>query len=49
MGADELIEECAEVNHGIAQILGTRFAAAVPDDNLPGRTIVVEHRGMVDG
>src|SRR4029450_12744061 len=49
MGADELIEERPEVNHGLAEILGARLTAPVTNDDVATRAVVVHHRGVLDG
>ena len=49
MGADELIEERPEVNHGLAEILGARLTAPMTNDNFAARSVVVQHSGVLDG
>jgi len=49
MGADELIEERPEVNHGLAEILGARLTAPMTNDDVAARAVVVHHRGVLDG
>ena len=48
MGADELIEERPEVNHGLAEILGARLTAPVTNDDFATRAVVVHHGGVLD-
>jgi len=49
MGADQLIEERPEMNHGFAQILGACLAAAMTDDDLAAGAVVVQDRRVLDG
>ena len=49
MGADELIEERPEVNHGLAEILGARLTSPMTNDDVAARAVVVHDRGVLDG
>ena len=37
------------MDHGFAQVLSAGLAAAVPQGNIVGRAIVLNHDGVIDG